>query len=122
MFGSDVNDMDRLPYPSLFGALGHAEQGEIIAFCRAAGEYDFARLGANLRSDRFPGRIDCLFRFPAVAMAGAAGVAEPLGQIRQHGLKHAGIHRRGRVIIHVDGVVAELAHGFTKSGVQSCLT
>ena len=91
---------------SQFRSLRHAAQRQIVAFRRAAGEDNFARLRTDGRGDRFPRRIDRLACFPTVAMARAAGVAVLLAEIRQHRLQHARIDPRGGVVVHVNRQVA----------------
>ena len=41
---------------------------------------------------------------PPERMGDAGGVAEVLPQVREHGVQHARIERRGRVVIEVDGL------------------
>ncbi len=43
------------------------------------------------------------FGFPAEAVVAAGGVAEDARQVGHHGLEHARVERRGRVVVHVDG-------------------
>ena len=47
--------------------------------------------------------LDGFFRGPSEWMVAAGGVAELLDEIRQHLFQHARIHRRGRVVVHVNG-------------------
>ena len=47
--------------------------------------------------------IDRLLGRPAETVAGAAGVAEDLGEIGQHRLQHPRIDRGGGVVVEVDG-------------------
>jgi hypothetical protein len=43
-----------------------------------------------------------LFRAPAKRVIAAGGIAKLVGKKGQHGLKHARVERRGRVIVHVN--------------------
>ena len=88
---------------ALFGVhLGHALQRQVVRFGRAAGEHDLLGGCADQARDLLARLLDRFFRFPAEAVIAAGGVAERLREIRHHRLEHARIHRRGRVIVHVD--------------------
>ena len=80
-------------------AADDAEDGEIVGFGAAAGEDDFAGLGAEQRGDGF------------ARVSTAAGRAGPrnesswrcrsLGEIRQHGVEDGGVHGGGGVVIEI---------------------
>ena len=53
--------------------------------------------GADERRDLRARRVDRLLRFPAVGVLPACGIAELLGEVRQHRLEHPRIDRRRRV-------------------------
>src|SRR5262249_51260896 len=50
----------------------------------------------------FPRQFDGLFRLPPEAVAAARRVPELLGEVRQHRIEHARIHRRCGLMIQVD--------------------
>ena len=54
------------------------------------------------RAMRARALIHRLLGLPAERMIAAGGVAELFGEIRQHFLEHARIHRRGGVVVHVN--------------------
>ena len=82
--------------------LGDALDREVVRLGRAAGEDDLLRVRADQIGDLLARLLDRLFGFPAERMVAAGGVAEVLGEVRQHRLDDARIDRRRRVIVHVD--------------------
>ena len=82
--------------------LRHTFNCQIVRFRGAAGEDDLFGRGANQIGDLFAALFHGFLRDPAEAVIAAGGVAKILGEIRQHGLKHTGIHARGRVIIEIN--------------------
>src|SRR5882762_5202972 len=46
--------------------------------------------------------VSGLFAGPAEGMVPAGGIAEFLGEVRQHRFDHAGVNRGSRVIVHVN--------------------
>ncbi len=88
---------------ALFGVhLGHALQRQIVRFGGAAGEHDLLGGRPDQARDLLARLLDRFLGFPAKAVIAAGGVPEGLKEIRLHRLEHARIHRRGRVIVHVD--------------------
>ena len=85
----------------------HALQRQVVGFGSAAGEDDLPRRGAGQFRDPLAGQIDCLLGFPAKAVTAAGGVAELRSKVGQHRFEHPRVHRRGGVMVEVDG----LAHG-----------
>jgi len=75
---------------------------QVVGFRGAAGEDDFLRRGVDQRSDLLARGFDGLFAGPAERVIAARSVAEFLGEIRQHRFDDARIHRRSRVIVHVN--------------------
>ena len=70
-------------------ALADAADRQIVGLGGSAGKDDLLRLSPDCRRDRLAGRIRCRLGFPTIGMVDAAGVAEPLREIRQHRLQHA---------------------------------
>ena len=77
---------------------------QIVRFGRAAREDDLARRRADERGDFAARANNGLVRVPAVGVLAAGGIAEVFGEVRQHRLEHAGVDRRGGVIVEVDGL------------------
>ena len=88
--------------------LGDALDGEVVALGGAGGEDDLLGGGADELGDLLAGDLDGLLRLPAELVVAAGGVAELAGEVGHHGLEHAGIERRGGVVIHVEGKVDAL--------------
>ena len=82
--------------------LGDALDRQIVRFGGAAGEDDLLGGGADQARDLLARLLHRLLGFPAEAVIAAGGIAEDLEEIRLHRLEHARIHRRGRVIVHVN--------------------
>jgi hypothetical protein len=82
--------------------LGDTLDGEIVALSRARGKNDLLGGGADQLGDLFPSMIDRLLGLPSKGVIAAGCIAELGGEEWNHRLKHAGIHRRGGVVIHVD--------------------
>ncbi len=79
-----------------------ALDGQVIRFRRAAGEDDFLRRRVDQPGDLRASDLDGLFRRPAESMVAAGGVAKFLCEVRQHRVDDSRVHRRGRVIVHVN--------------------
>ena len=75
---------------------------QVVGFGGAAGENDFFRRGADQRSDLLTRGFHRFFAGPAKAVIAAGGVAKFFREIRQHRIHDARVHRRGRVIVHVN--------------------
>src|SRR6266851_2070894 len=75
---------------------------QVIGFGSAAGEDDFLGRGVDQRSNLLTRRFHGLFAGPAEGVVAAGGVAELLGEVRQHRFDDARIDRRGRMIVHVN--------------------
>ncbi len=82
---------------------GRALDGEVVRLGRARGEDDLLGAGADQGGDVAARLLDGLLGAPAEHVGAAGGVAEVGGEVRQHGLEHTRIHRRGRVVVHEDG-------------------
>ena len=89
-----------LPFSAYISATPLMRQ--IVRFGGAAGEHDLLGGRADQVRDLLAGFLHRLFGLPAKAVIAAGGVAEDLHEIRLHRLKHARIHRRRRVIVHVN--------------------
>ena len=85
------------------GGVHHALQRQVVGLRCAAGEHDLARRGPgqfrNPLARHFHGR----FRFPSEAVRTACRIAEFRPEVRKHRFQHTRIHRRGGVIIQIDG-------------------
>src|SRR6266568_61370 len=79
-----------------------ALDGEVVAFGRARGPDDLLGIGVQQRGDVLARFLDRFLRFPAERMRAARRIAELLGEKRDHLLRHARIHRRGRRVIEVN--------------------
>ena len=82
--------------------LGNALDGQVVALGRAGGEDDLLGGRANQLCHLLAGLFDRLLGFPAKGVVAAGRVAEFRGEVGHHRLKHARIHGRGGVVIHVD--------------------
>jgi len=82
--------------------VGRALQRQVVGLGRTAGPDDLARIGADQVRHLLAGLLHRLFRFPPPGMAARRGVAEMLPQPGNHGVHHAGVHRGGGAIVHVD--------------------
>ena len=91
---------------------GHALDGKVVGFGGAAREDNFLGVGANQLGDLLTGFLDRFFRLPSERMVTAGGVAEMLGEVRDHRFEYARIDWRGRVIVHVDGKLD--GHSFSR--------
>ncbi len=83
--------------------VGDAFERQVVGLGRAAGEDDLPGRCADEVGDLGPRRVHRLLRVPAVGVLAARGIAEVLGEKRQHRLEHARVNRRRRVIVQVDG-------------------
>ncbi len=97
--------MARLVFVSSRVKGGRAEQGQVVALGRTACEDDLFRLPAEQIGNRAGGGFNRRGRFGAEGMRDAACIAVALGQIGQHGLNHAGIDPRGRLVVEVNPLV-----------------
>ncbi len=75
---------------------------EVVRFGRAGGEDDLLRRAADQLRDLLARLVDGLLGFPAELVVAAGRIAEDLAEVRQHGFEHARVHRRRRVVVHVD--------------------
>jgi hypothetical protein len=86
-----------------FLGIGQPENGEIIAFRRAARKDDLSRTSRPQHLAESLARIfDCGFGAPTIDMRSARGVAEFLFQVGQHGVEHTLVERSRGVMIEVD--------------------
>jgi hypothetical protein len=67
------------------------------------GERDLAGDGVDERRDLRARLVGGVARVPAERVLLAVGIAEPLGEERQHRLEDPGVHRRRRVVVEIDG-------------------
>ena len=89
---------------ALFGVhLGHALDRQVVRFGGAAGEHDLFRVGADQVGDLLAGVVDGLFRLPSERVVAAGRIAEFFREVGQHRLQDARIHRRGGVVIKING-------------------
>jgi hypothetical protein len=82
---------------------GHALDRQVDGLGGARGEDDLLAVAADQRRDLAAGRLDRGLGGPAEDVVAAGGVAEVLGEVRDHGLEHPRIDRRGRVVVEEDG-------------------
>ncbi len=75
---------------------------QVVGFGCAASEDDFFRRGVDERSNLLARSFHGLFAGPAEGMIAAGGIAEFLGEVRQHRFDHAGVNRGSRMIVHVN--------------------
>src|SRR6185312_3902416 len=88
----------------VFVELVDAFEREVVALGRAAREDDlFFALRADELGDALARVVDRFFGDPAEVVAARGGVAELLGEERNHLLEHARVDRRRRVVVHEDG-------------------
>ena len=90
--------------------LGRALEREVDRFGRARGPDQVLRVAAHQRGDLLARLLDRLLGLPAEGVRAARRVAEVLGQVRDHLLRHARIDRRGRGVIQVDGQLQRRRH------------
>ena len=74
----------------------------------AGGEDDLLGGGADELGDLLAGLLDGLLGLPAEGVVAAGGVAELGAEVGHHGFEDARVHRRGGVVVHVDGQVDAL--------------
>ena len=79
-----------------------AFDGQVGRFRGAAGENDFFRRGVDQLGDLAARVFHGFFGYPAEFVVAAGGVAELLSEIGQHRFDNARVHRRGRVIVHIN--------------------
>ena len=68
---------------------GDADDGGVVGFGAAAGEYDFAGAAVEYAGDALAGFVEGVAGFLADGVD-AGGVAEVLGEVGRHGLQHLG--------------------------------
>ena len=90
------------------GRQQHALQGQVVGLGAAAGEDDFAGLGAEQVGHLCPRPIHRLAGLPPLGVE-ARRIAPKLVEIRPHGLQHPRIGRRGGGVVEVDA----LRHGYS---------
>ena len=82
--------------------LRNALDGEVVALGGAGGEDDLLGGGADELGDLCARGFNGLFGLPAKAVIAAGRIAKLACEIRHHRFQHAGVERRGGVIVHVD--------------------
>ncbi len=80
-----------------------AAKGQVVGFGRAGGEHDLLGLGADERRHLAARLLDRGVGFGPEHVAAARGVAEPLGEVREHGREDSRIHGRRRMVVEVEG-------------------
>ena len=96
--------------------LDDALDRQVVRLGGAAGEDDVLRLGADQAGDLLAAGVDGLLGLPAEAVGAARGVAEVLGEVRQHRLEHPRIDRRRGVVVHVDCACSSSTSSHPRSG------
>jgi hypothetical protein len=87
----------------------HPAQGEVVAFGAATCEHDLVWGTVQDLSYRLPRLVHGVVRLAPQAVD-AGGVPVPIGPIGQHRLDDSWVHRRGRSMVHVDGLRRMLGH------------
>jgi hypothetical protein len=108
VLGDDGDDMRAAVAERLNGAFDR----EVVGFSRAAGEADLLCGGADERRDLAARAVHGGLGVPPELVLPAGGIAEALGEVRQHRLEHAGIDGGGGVVVEVDGFIGVHACGF----------
>jgi len=85
----------------VIAGLCQTEDGEVISFGAAAGEYDFRSAAAQKIRNRFARPLHGGPRFLPMMMDGRR-VPEMLGEVGPHGLENLGEDGRARVIVEID--------------------
>src|SRR5207248_7838960 len=84
----------------VIAGLCQTEDGEVISFGAAAGEYDFRSAAAQKIRNRFARPLHGGPRFLPMMMDGRR-VPEMLGEVGPHGLENLGEDGRARVIVEI---------------------
>ena len=79
-----------------------AANGDVARFSATASENDFVGRGTDQDRDLGARRLHCVVGAAAEAVR-RRRIAELAAQIRQHGVEHCGIDRRGGVVVEIDG-------------------
>ena len=104
MLGGDGDDAAAL-VAHADGEAGRALDGDVVALGGTGGEHDLLHVGADQRGD-LPSRVlHCRFGVVAHRVLDAVRVAVAFGEERQHGVQHARVAARGRLVVQVDGAV-----------------
>ncbi|MNQ44060.1 hypothetical protein D3C85_578030 [compost metagenome] len=98
VLGLDGDDVLALGLVELCRAL----DGQVVAFRRARGPDDFARIGVHQGRHVAACLFHGFFRRPAIHVAARCRIAELLAQVGNHLVGDARIDRRGGRVIHVD--------------------
>jgi hypothetical protein len=80
-----------------------AENGGIIGFRAAAGEHNFGGTSAEERGYGFASLLDGVAGSLAKLVHGT-WIAEFSPEVREHGLEHLRMHRRGGVMVEIDAL------------------
>ena len=89
-----------------------AENRQIVAFSRTAGEDNLAGRGADRSGEGFPSGIHSLPGFATHLVGRAAGVAVVLGKPRKHCLERPRVEPGRGMVVEVDG------HGSGHPGIR----
>jgi hypothetical protein len=84
--------------------LDHALDRQVVRLGRAARPDDVLRPRPDEPRHLLARGLHRLLGLPPEAVAPARRVPEDLGEVRQHGLEHARVDRRGRMVVHVDAL------------------
>ena len=84
-------------------SFGHAANGQVVAFRRAAGPDDLLGLRPDCGRDLGPGIVYGVFCRGAESVGRAARVAVDFGEIRPHRLHHPRIDAGRGVVVEIDG-------------------
>ncbi len=103
MLGCDRNHV----IAAVAAGVRRALDRQVVRLGRAAGEDDFAGGCADERGDLASGAANGLVSLPPIRVLPARGIAELLGEVRQHRLEHARIDRCRGVVVEID----RLCHG-----------
>ena len=87
--------------PACGAVVGESEDGQVVAFRCAAGEYDFFRLGIDDCGDLPAGAVDAVLSGLPVGVGPAACVAELLGKVGEDLGLDARVDRGGGVAVQV---------------------
>ena len=83
--------------------LDNAEDGVVVGFRAAAGEYDLLRPRADQGGDFFPSSLDGGSR-PLAKGVDGGGVAVLTREIGKHGVEHRRLNGRRGIVVEVDTV------------------
>src|SRR5712671_3848206 len=101
-----------------------ALDGEVVSLGCAGGPDHLLGIGIDERRHVLARLFDCLLGLPAVGVRTARGIAEMLREVRNHLLRDARVHRRGRGVIQVDRQLhaATFSEGFSAAGLSPCFS